>query len=701
MIENLSLIDKTYENLIDDALYQIPLICEEWTNFNPSDPGMTIVENLSAVNILQQTAVDRLNKELKLKLLGLLGLKRKRLEAQDVILCYEGKEDIKIPTQTSFLCEDFHCENEKIIVLKDNPILKVYVEKDGERKTLSRVLDKTTNSSVYAWGEEPKIGSCMYFLMKKNPIKMCSLYVKVDDKTVMRNPLDEDNNLNFSKESWQIFSEGDWIDVDANDNTQGFLYSGCIDLKLNEVVATVYEEDCYAIRCVLKESNFDVAPKINKIYSNIFKVKQQKSYVTNFTFNGGRKKFSINSQMIKNGGRCYVYVLTEDGYYRECKACLEEEFDSVDDIYKYKVVEHEGSFLKIEIGHRVMQRDDVDAVKIVVYSKEYMNKRELCEIYAYDNQEIKLEIENIAPNAFECFVSQVDKDGKEYFAIAKAGIPGIDGFLYVIEDNKIIIKNPGIAGDGKLIATSVVCTKGKAEILRENSVFTYEELTRDNPFELDKKEELFISTAPSLNGSVEESVEDMRARFIKEFGTAATAVTAQDYKEIIARTPGLAIRKVNVGVNHNNNLVKLVVMPYSMEEQPEVSEKYKDKILKYVDKHRLLTTNVILEQPKYVPIEVNGEIFAKAHHKNAQSLVDALLEELLDYVNSDKGFGEKIVFGEIYNKIEKLSCVEYIRNLSIKVQGPNGRTSIGEDIQLDYNELCYLKSTNIKIIDQF
>ncbi|MBP0018059.1 MAG: putative baseplate assembly protein [Cyanobacteria bacterium SBLK] len=36
--------DRTYDDLIQECLLRIPRYCPEWTNFNPSDPGMTLVE---------------------------------------------------------------------------------------------------------------------------------------------------------------------------------------------------------------------------------------------------------------------------------------------------------------------------------------------------------------------------------------------------------------------------------------------------------------------------------------------------------------------------------------------------------------------------------------------------------------------------------------------------------------------------------
>src|SRR5437764_13598341 len=39
-----SIDDRRYQDLLDEALARIPVYTPEWTNFNKSDPGVTILE---------------------------------------------------------------------------------------------------------------------------------------------------------------------------------------------------------------------------------------------------------------------------------------------------------------------------------------------------------------------------------------------------------------------------------------------------------------------------------------------------------------------------------------------------------------------------------------------------------------------------------------------------------------------------------
>ena len=73
MLTNRNLAVKEYEQLIEEAIAQIPLYTKEWTNYNPSDPGITILENLTAFSALQQSEINTVTEKAKWKLLALAG----------------------------------------------------------------------------------------------------------------------------------------------------------------------------------------------------------------------------------------------------------------------------------------------------------------------------------------------------------------------------------------------------------------------------------------------------------------------------------------------------------------------------------------------------------------------------------------------------------------------------------------------------
>lgn len=74
MIPSPNLDDRTYQDILNEARRLIPRYCPEWTNHNPTDPGMTLVELFAWMT---ETTIYRLNKvpeKTYLTLLDLLGL---------------------------------------------------------------------------------------------------------------------------------------------------------------------------------------------------------------------------------------------------------------------------------------------------------------------------------------------------------------------------------------------------------------------------------------------------------------------------------------------------------------------------------------------------------------------------------------------------------------------------------------------------
>src|SRR5713101_2366649 len=65
--------DRRYQDLRDDALARIPVHNPEWTNFNRSDPGVTLVEVFAFLTeslLYRSNQIPERNRRKFLKLLG-------------------------------------------------------------------------------------------------------------------------------------------------------------------------------------------------------------------------------------------------------------------------------------------------------------------------------------------------------------------------------------------------------------------------------------------------------------------------------------------------------------------------------------------------------------------------------------------------------------------------------------------------------
>ena len=86
MLNSINLSDKTYEELLAEAIAQIPLYSREWTNYNVSDPGITMLQNLTAFQLVQQEAINNVPEEVRRKLLKLVGYTARENRAATVLV---------------------------------------------------------------------------------------------------------------------------------------------------------------------------------------------------------------------------------------------------------------------------------------------------------------------------------------------------------------------------------------------------------------------------------------------------------------------------------------------------------------------------------------------------------------------------------------------------------------------------------------
>ncbi len=73
-LENLD--DKTYADLVKESLARIPVYAPQWTDWNESDPGITLIELLAWLTEMQIYSLNRIDDRSRLKFLKLLGVPR-------------------------------------------------------------------------------------------------------------------------------------------------------------------------------------------------------------------------------------------------------------------------------------------------------------------------------------------------------------------------------------------------------------------------------------------------------------------------------------------------------------------------------------------------------------------------------------------------------------------------------------------------
>ena len=67
--------DRTFKDIVDEALKRIPTKCNLWTDHNPSDPGITLIELMAWMTEMMIYRLNRLPEKNFIEFLSLMGIR--------------------------------------------------------------------------------------------------------------------------------------------------------------------------------------------------------------------------------------------------------------------------------------------------------------------------------------------------------------------------------------------------------------------------------------------------------------------------------------------------------------------------------------------------------------------------------------------------------------------------------------------------
>ena len=97
--------NRNYRDLVDEALARIPVHNPEWTNFNDSDPGVTLLHLFAFLTDTLLYRANRIPERSRLKFLRLLGIPLQAASAARGVVTVSNDrgplETITLPAETS------------------------------------------------------------------------------------------------------------------------------------------------------------------------------------------------------------------------------------------------------------------------------------------------------------------------------------------------------------------------------------------------------------------------------------------------------------------------------------------------------------------------------------------------------------------------------------------------------------------------
>lgn len=653
--------NRTFEQLLQEARKSISNYASQWTNHNPADPGITLIELFAWLAEITSYRINLVTDEHRLKYLKLLGIRPQGILPATVDLSFEVEEVMHLEKGTFFLAEKAG-ENISFELPEDITVIPVQLEKiivnemsvhlsEASSRNFSQasklskgIFDRTVanfkEDLFFApFGLETRRNSELYLGFKLKSQKtvsseleypyeslnlMCYLYEK-DLPQPGKHGEEAEYSFENAKLKWEIYllsPEGkQWNEIFPEDRTQNFRKSGSLLFKdlegwvcsSLEALCSLNEEKYFWLRCTLLESEYEYPPRIEKINLNVATVIQKKRVT------GGTLEKS-------NGFPGQVFELPETPVLR-------------------------GSLKLTLAGEEWKEVEDFDGSgpESLHFTLDSMKG----EIRFGDGLQGKVPPEGTEIQAFEYDTSRGDQ--------------------------------------GNIPADSRWAVKGE------------------------KLEGLKISNLkPAVGGKREESIDEAFERFTRDLTVPYRAVTSEDFEYIARETPGLRIAQAKVIPNFDpyiqaekEGVVTVVIIPFSpldiIETPPEPSPGFRAAVARHLEKHRLLGTRVYVFSPKYVRVEVKVTLGISKGFLE-QEIRKAVLERLNLYLHPAKGgkngkgwpVGKPVYRSEIYRLIMEIQGVSLIQKINISSQNGANLDENG-DLKLTWTATVYSGKHSVEI----
>jgi predicted phage baseplate assembly protein len=237
--------DRTYDSLMQECLMRVARYCPEWTNHNPSDPGVTLIELFAWLTDQMLMRFNQVPRRNYITFLELLGIRLQPPVPSHTELTFylvsDLPESYTIPAGIEVATERT-ADQPAIIFSTDDPCtinrpkIRHFLSADTAETTPSVLRDRLTHlwnlrsgewsgQELALFQEQPAVENCFYLVLDADrPVEgnVIALTLKGQEATPTG------INPNCPPRRWEAWNGTRWQPVllqESDDQTQGFSFS--------------------------------------------------------------------------------------------------------------------------------------------------------------------------------------------------------------------------------------------------------------------------------------------------------------------------------------------------------------------------------------------------------------------------------------------------------------------------------------------
>jgi predicted phage baseplate assembly protein len=285
--------DRRWDALVEDARALIPRVAPRWTDHNVHDPGITFIELFAWLAEMQIYQLNRVGERHRENFAQLVGVRRQRgvparVDVQAIgqpsqsaviargtqLVPVEGEE---LVFETTIELTLTRSRLERVVVVDDaGPIDQT--EANAKRGIVFLVFGETGRT-----GAELRLGFDRFYPIEERQIRLTAEVVTEDlfgrCESAVPVPIDEDAAQDAAPPvelSWEYLAAGgQWLPLDASDDTRAFSRSGAITLSVPS--QAVPEKGQVWIRSRIARGYYDIEPRLRHITVNVLPCLQQET----------------------------------------------------------------------------------------------------------------------------------------------------------------------------------------------------------------------------------------------------------------------------------------------------------------------------------------------------------------------------------------------------------------------------------------
>ncbi len=662
----------TYERRMKEAVKEL------YAEYTPdgflSSPEAAILENITGYTSAQLEKIREITEGMEEKLINLAGFYR---EKRPVKRIYAEPSDVEegflIPECQKFRVGSLCFESERSREISGARLIGVYGGEKGAIEDYSYVLKDINYTKAEPFGSKPKAGVELYFVFDRLPSLDRELAIYLECKESKIDLMTYDKGNKETDIEWELYTREGYKKIKCTDNTKNLNKSGSIIFNLGQrreekARPEFIKKEGYIIRGTLVRADYSACPKINSARGAVFPLMQRdtRSYI--YTFSGQRECYIYGDIMEEQ----YVRVYCKKYGSRLYSKCGGEEYERIRQDYGRYCYSFKEAY---------------ENAAVAAYSEDAVRVCRLGCILGYDNEEFDLPFDNIIESCFSIILEIPVGEGVMYDFV-RPKIPGAMGFIYELNESAGKLR---VIRAGECAGSNMYIGEAATALLTEGTLLKGTEL---EPLGYDTGVR-FLNVADTVYGGMEETFDELRRRFVSDVYKSYTAVTSRDYEDIIMGIPEINVQKVKALGNSEKNEITIAVYIKGMNEGDRLPALAGSIIMREINKRRLLSTKVSLASPVFTHINVSGVIMVKKHYEDCKNQIRETIVQLTDYIKCGKGFGEPLMFEELYGKIQALSCVSYIVSLNMAPANYRYAAESGSDIKPADN--CLLMPGNIQL----